>query len=268
MTQRLTTPALTLSLLALAALALALPSSEVMRVQLEPLTPWDPPAAPPVETGALTLARPRLHHLFGLTEAEAHTPPPPRPPRTPFAARLLGTMTSSVPGHSAATLLLPSGRATTAWEGEWLLDAQIVTIAHQFITLRRDGVDEFLYMQGASTPPPGPAPIRALDGRLAVSRAEVLSRLSDLPQLSSEVRVVPAFKDGRPIGFRLFAAKPEWAPGQLGVQSGDVLRAVNGQPLDSMQRVLALSALLERGGDVELELERGGQVIHQRYRLD
>ncbi|MCU0696133.1 MAG: hypothetical protein MUC96_06370 [Myxococcaceae bacterium] len=255
-----------LLLLGCAAFALAVPLNEALGVVLAPVEPPAARARPAPTRPDRELDGARVRALLGFSRTPPAAQSQASRPAPPFEARLLGTLCSSVPGLSVATLLLPTGRSTSAWEGEWVLGAQIVSIARTHIVVRRDDQDEVVVVGQRPGEAPRPQPARTTD--FTVSRSSIKDRLSNLLQLSSEVRVMPAYKDGVPVGFRLFATRPDWAPGQLGVQSGDVIRAVNGQPLDSVQRVLTLTTLIDRGGEVDLELEREGRVIHQRYRLD
>lgn len=235
---------------------LALPVSEPVRLQ------------PKVTREQATLSEPRVYALLGM--------PPPRPPELlsaqralpPFGAKLLGTLSSSLRERSVATLLLPTGRAVSVWEGDQVLDAEIVEIARNTITLRREGQLQELSMHPAAAIPSIAfvTPITAQD--YAVSRTEIMTRLGDLYSLSKEVRVMPAFRDGQPIGFRFAGLSPDSAVAKLGLKTGDVIRSINGQPLDSMQRVLGLAAALDHTPEVLVQVEREGQLLTHRYRLN
>jgi len=188
----------------------------------------------------------------------------------PFPARLLGTLSSTLRERSVATLLMTSGRARSVWEGDLVLDAEVVEIERDAIVLRRGATLQRLTMRegprSPSTPTAWVVPMSV--NEFAVSRAEVMTRLGDLYGLSREVQVVPAFRDGVPIGFRFARVGADSPATSLGLKSGDMIRAVNGQPLDSMQRLLSLVASLERTTQVDLEVERAGQVLTHHYRLN
>lgn len=222
-----------------------------------------PPSAPRDQT---PLSEPRVYALLGLPTPRA--PVTPQRVLPPFSAKLLGTLSSSLRERSVATLLLPTGRAVSVWEGDQVLDAEIVEIARNHITLRREGLLEDLSMHPTASilSIAFVTPITAQD--YAVSRAEVMTRLGDLYSLSKEVRVLPAFRDGQPIGFKFQGLAPDSAVAKLGLKAGDVIRSINGQPLDSMQRVLGLAAALERTPEVLVQVEREGQLLTHRYRLD
>ncbi|MBL8919060.1 MAG: PDZ domain-containing protein [Myxococcaceae bacterium] len=257
-----------LALLAIVAVLVTLPFTTWLEAELAPPIITSAPAlsgagrevAPPLDA-------PRLHALLGLS-----TTPRPGPivlaSRVPFAGRLLGTLSARAREESMASFVLPTGETDTVWEGDQVADAEVVSIERGAVVLLRNGSLERVALRptGPVTPIPAIQAVSAHDYR--VSRTEVLRRMSDLYALSREVRIVPAFRDGLPIGFRFAGIAADSPVAQLGLQSGDVIRAVNGQPMQSVQQVLALAASLERAGEVRIELERSGQPLTHRYQLD
>lgn len=256
------------AVLALAAWLLVTPVGAVLEETFAlPLSQPTPALVAQTRTQAV-LSEPRLYSLLGMPvprPVELVSPPRVLPP---FGAKLLGTLSSSLRERSVATLLLPTGRAISVWEGDRVLDAEIVEIARNTITLRREGLLEDLSMHPAASIPSIAfvTPITAQD--YAVSRTEIMTRLGDLYSLSKEVRVMPAFRDGQPIGFKFAGLAPDSAVAKLGLKTGDVIRSINGQPLDSMQRVLGLAAALDRTPEVLVQVEREGQLLTHRYRLN
>ncbi|MBM4783570.1 MAG: hypothetical protein GQE15_38340 [Archangiaceae bacterium] len=256
------------AVLALAAWLLVSPLGVLLEDSLA-LPFHEPASSPPAAVREqATLSEPRVYALLGMplprSEQLVSTPRP----RPPFGAKLLGTLSSSLRERSVATLLLPTGRAVSVWEGDQVLDAQIVEIARNSITLRREGVLEELAMHPPAAIPAIAfvTPITAQD--YAVSRMEIMTRLGDLYSLSKDVRVMPAFRDGQPIGFRFAGLSADSAVAKLGLKTGDVIRSINGQPLDSMQRVLGLVGALDHTPEVLVQVEREGQLLTHRYRLN
>lgn len=263
---------LPLGLLVATALLVTLPLTSALEAGLVGPPSVEPAPRPPAEPGRAPLEEPRLRALLGLPAPSLAVDAPVARSTSPFAGRLLGTLSSSLRERSVATILLPSGRARSVWEGDQVLDAEVLEIERQAVVLRRHGVTERLELHPppaiASTTLVQPLVTTVSANDFTVSRAEVLSRMSDLYALSRGVRVTPAFRDGLPIGFRFAGVAPDSAAATLGLQSGDVIRRVNGRPIDSMQQILALAASLEHLPQVDLELERAGQVVTHRYRLN
>lgn len=257
-----------LALLALVAVLFTLPCTTWLDVELaEPAHLTSEPTPPSLgREPARGLDEPRLRALLGLS-ATATPPPAASASRSPFPARLLGTLSANVREQSMASFLLPSGEVDTVWEGDRVADAEVVSVERGVVTLLRNGALERVELRPAVAGPiPVITPMAANAYR--VSRAEVMRRMSDLYTLSREVRIVPAFRDGQPIGFRFAGIAADSSVAQLGLQSGDVIRSVNGQPMQSVQQVLALAASLDRVGEVRIELERSGQPLTHRYQLD
>jgi general secretion pathway protein C len=257
-------------ILAVLAFLIVTPLTTGLEVVLSSLPEEAPEAVTPPADGATQLPGARLGALLGLPLGTGEPPAPPAATLAPFPARLLGTLSSSLRERSVATLLMTSGRARSVWEGDVVLDAQVFAIERDAVVLRRGATLQRLTMhEGASIPYTTTAwvvPMSAND--FVVSRAEVMSRLGDLYGLARGVQVIPAFRDGLPIGFRFARVGPDSPAATLGLESGDVIRAVNGQPLDSMQRLLSLVATLERTTQVDREVERAGQVQTHHYRLN
>jgi len=261
-----------LMLCALAVLVVA-PMTLALEVELESLPVGSARPLVPAHHRPRSLDTSRVGTLLGLPPGDEPGPHAElQPPAAPFPARLLGTLSSPVRERSVASLLLPSGRARSVWEGDEVLDAEVVAIARDAIVIRRAGALQRLTVRAPEALPAITSRARAVTqagpAAFVVSRADVLRRLGDLYGLSREVQLVPAFRDGLPIGFRFVRIAPESAIAALGLQPGDVVRAVNGQPLDSMQRLLALAATLDRPTQLDLELERGDARLTHHYRLD
>ncbi len=51
-------------------------------------------------------------------------------------------------------------------------------------------------------------------------------------------RVVPAVKNGKPDGFKLYAIRPSSVYAKLGLQNGDTLQSINGFDLTSADKAL------------------------------
>ncbi|RYZ44088.1 MAG: hypothetical protein EOO71_01045 [Myxococcaceae bacterium] len=77
--------------------------------------------------------------------------------------------------------------------------------------------------------------------------------------------MVPAFKDGRPVGFKLFAIKDGSFYSRLGLRNGDVLQRINGLDLDSPDKALEAFTSMREARRIELQLERGGGPVRKTF---
>lgn len=86
-----------------------------------------------------------------------------------------------------------------------------------------------------------------------------------LDDVSKQARIVPAFKDGQPQGFKLFSIRPESLFAKLGLQNGDVLKQINGVSLETPETAMSAFQRLREARHVELDFERGGVLLHKTY---
>jgi general secretion pathway protein C len=186
---------------------------------------------------------------------------------TQLRLQLLGTMTSTDPSLSLATLYEDSTRRTrTVWVGSTLQDAEVVSIERTRVMLRNAGRLEIL---DASAPSGAVGPATALGpNAYSLTRQDVENTLSNMGQLFNQVRVVPAFTNGVPRGFKLFAIRPDSIFTRLGLKNGDSLQRVNGFTLDSPTSALEAFNHLRGSSRIELELERDGQPLRKTYTIE
>lgn len=78
-------------------------------------------------------------------------------------------------------------------------------------------------------------------------------------------RAVPHLVDGKPEGFKLYAIRPSGLYYKLGVRNGDVIKSVNGSPLNSIDQALGLFNTLMESRDITLGVERRGSVVNMHY---
>ncbi|MCP3102775.1 hypothetical protein LZ198_28250 [Myxococcus sp. K15C18031901] len=82
---------------------------------------------------------------------------------------------------------------------------------------------------------------------------------------TQDARIVPAFKEGKPVGFKLFSVRPDSVFTKLGLQERDIIQAINGITLDSPGKVMEVYEQLDTATRVEVDLDRGGTPIRKTY---
>jgi hypothetical protein len=94
----------------------------------------------------------------------------------------------------------------------------------------------------------------------------VLDKILANPLIVSKgARVVPAIKDGKPDGFKLYAIRPDSLFAHLGLLNGDTLVAVNGFALTSIDKALEVYTKLRDATAIEVELVRRGAPVTLKY---
>ena len=92
-----------------------------------------------------------------------------------------------------------------------------------------------------------------------LDRKTLDKQLADLPKLQAEARVVPHYKDNQYQGFKLVGVRPGSLYRAIGIRSGDVITAVNGNKIDSPNKALELFEQLKSSSQISVEIERRGQ---------
>lgn len=88
-----------------------------------------------------------------------------------------------------------------------------------------------------------------------------------MSSLTRSARIVPEIREGKATGFRLYSVRPEGALAKLGLQTGDIVRSVEGVVISSPEVALALYEKFRSAGQVSLALDRRGRPLTIQYRI-
>lgn len=100
-----------------------------------------------------------------------------------------------------------------------------------------------------------------------IDRAGLDEVLNDLGALASQARVIPHYKDGKPEGFKVVGVRPASLYSQIGVRSGDVIKAVNDEEINSPNKALELFEKLKNSNNVTVSIERRGRPVNFDYTI-
>lgn len=218
------------------------------------------------------------------------TPPPTAPPLRDLDVDLVGTLV----GDSTRYAFLfdrKSKRQDFLAEGDSIRGAKVVAIRRNEVDLERDGARTTLRVDfagdddgppvasraaaprprsAAPRPAARPAPRPRGTGQtssIQMSRAEINRNLSNLQRLSREVRVQPYFRQGKLTGFMLSNVRRDSFIERMGARNGDVVQAVDGKPIDSVQKAFALYNTFRNRNEVSLTVLRGGRPHTIKYEV-
>lgn len=153
--------------------------------------------------------------------------------------------------------------------GDEVADATIVKILHGKVILRIGGRDEVLLMKDTyaeqSTPTAGSAGARQPSESIQVSKADIDNAFQNMNDMLTQVRVRPYFSGGKPDGFMVSRIKSGSIFEKMGLNNGDVIRGVNGEPLQSAEKMLDLYSTMKSGSEVILNIKRRGKEEDLRY---
>ncbi|MBW1990151.1 MAG: PDZ domain-containing protein, partial [Deltaproteobacteria bacterium] len=103
---------------------------------------------------------------------------------------------------------------------------------------------------------------------IAVSRKEIQKNLRNINQLMTQVRVRPAFDQGKPDGLALSRIRPGSIFARMGLVDGDIIQGVNDRNISTVEDVLSLYRSLKDSPEVTLRIKRGGKPTSIRYSFE
>ena len=202
--------------------------------------------------------------------------------KTGLQLRLWGTITGDGEGTAYAVIEDTSRRRQPQHlyrEGDNVGDALIKKILRERVVLTVNGSDEVLEMEElldhARARQTGTQADRAPASRLSseseqefsINRDRVEEALADVGNLMRQVRVRPYFEDGNPEGVLLSGVRRNSIFEDMGLQSGDVIKGINGNPIRSVDDAMELYQGLRSERDVQVQIQRDGSIQTITYRI-
>ena len=107
------------------------------------------------------------------------------------------------------------------------------------------------------------------DNTFAIKRADLLKYTNDLSSILMQARAVPNREPGTGAinGFRILDMQPGSIYEQLGIQRMDVIKSVDGQPVDSPAKAMELYNTLKNSPKVSIQVERNGKSETMTYNI-
>jgi general secretion pathway protein C len=110
--------------------------------------------------------------------------------------------------------------------------------------------------------------IESLDENRWLIPAEVAENAREnVGDLLKQAQAIPYLEDGQTTGFELRMIQAGSLIAQLGLQKGDILREVNGLPLNSPEKALQVFGQLRQASQISIGLERKGEAMTFAYEI-
>ncbi len=107
------------------------------------------------------------------------------------------------------------------------------------------------------------------DGKnFRISSGEVDSHLNNFANLMNQARMVPYFRKGQHKGYQVKAIDKGSLYEKLGFKNNDIIEELNGDPLDSMEKVLSLFKNLRNEREFSVKIDRKGKPQFFNYYID
>lgn len=242
----------------------------VLRVQMQ----WEPPRTPRIRpqpdvaglgSPPQTLPPRAREHL---PDGAAALGVSPRRRLPPLQAKLFGTVMGDTPADARAYFhdRFYSQRRILKL-GEMLEGRLLNHIGRGFVRFRRpDGSEETVFIEDsghhdAIVQAVGPDMYRVDKPRL------VEAVQGDVNRLLSQVKIQPHLEGFRLTGFELADIQSEGLAAQVGLQPKDVITAVNGTPLNSVQAAFELYQASRATDAISVQVMRSGDLRTLRYVL-
>ena len=190
---------------------------------------------------------------------------------------LIGTLVHSNPAKSIAAIEVKSksltGSYITGSEVEGLAKIEKVERGLVYIRNLNTSALEYIELKSAnkvSFDPSKPAAAVAAPGKdvqqlapniFAIKRADLLKYTNDLSSILMQARAIPNrdANTGEINGFRLLDMQEGSVFSQLGLVRMDILKGVNGEAIDSVQKAMELYNTLKNSNEIKLSVERNGK---------
>lgn len=210
---------------------------------------------------------------------------------TSLPLQLLATSVGKTEKDSYATIVNTESFRQGAYTlGEQVPGAsgKIKTIRYQYVDFEHNGRIERVMLAGsapittpttvaAADPPPGDGDdmqaaidsgIKKIDDvTYEIDKSLVDKVIANPMAFTKGARVVPAMKNGKPEGIKLYAIRPTSPYAKLGLTNGDTLQSINGFELNSVEKGLEIYGKLREATSLEVEIQRRGKPLTLKYRI-
>ncbi|MFP3981179.1 MAG: type II secretion system protein GspC [Desulfobacterales bacterium] len=200
---------------------------------------------------------------------------------TELNLRLWGTI-AGTNGKSYAVIEHKSKREQNLYQkGDKVDQARIKMILRKKVVLSVNGKDEILELeekvdQSGRVSDRSSSDDRDRDissesggGPIDIDREEVSAAMQDVNKLMRQVRVRPYFdEDGSPAGIMLSGIRSNSIFEDMGLESGDIVKAINGRQIRSVEDAMQFYENLKNASEVELQIQRGDSQQTIQYRID
>jgi general secretion pathway protein C len=150
--------------------------------------------------------------------------------------------------------------------GATIRGAKVRMILRNKVVLNINGKDELLVMgiERIRAEGPGDRKVGVAKGSgdtstYNISKNLVQNSINNVAEIMSKVRIKPHFKDGEPDGFRISRIKQGSIFKTMGFKSGDVIKSVNGQPVQTAEDIMRLYETMKDSSYFNIGITRDNQ---------
>ncbi len=191
---------------------------------------------------------------------------------------LIGTLVHADPTRSIATINLKNKNENQSFAVDDEIEgmAKIMHVDRNKVIFRNLSLGRLEYIEikqdsklnfGATKPAVTGEVVHDSDTDMSINRTDVDRLTNNLSDILQQARAVPHFKSGAVDGFTIVDLQKGSIFDKLGIKAGDVVKAANGEPIDSASKALQLYNDLKTAGSIRLDVERDGRSETLNYTI-
>lgn len=199
--------------------------------------------------------------------------------QTKLNLKLWGTVTGEVDKAYAVIEDKKTRQQDLYHIGDSIQNATVKRILRGKVVLSVDDRDEILEMEetlmasrdsgrSQQTYEPRTSQSEESSQKITLQRSLVDNALRNINDLMGQVKIRPHFKDGKPDGLMLSSIRSTSIFKKMGLRNGDIITAVDGRQIESVDDALQFYEHLRAATDITLELKRRGQTKTMEYTFD
>lgn len=101
-----------------------------------------------------------------------------------------------------------------------------------------------------------------------LSRAEIKQKVfNNMDNALQGLQAGPHRVNGQIVGYRLITVRPQNIMFRLGARSGDIVKRVNGQVLDSTQKLMSMWETIKNDPKITIDIERNGKNLKYDFNI-
>lgn len=147
----------------------------------------------------------------------------------------------------------------------------LVRIDNSKIYLKSGDKVEIMDMFGTLKPEgqkPAPPTDQSNKFKQTISKSELQQKaLKNMDNALSGLRAGPHRVDGKIEGYKLFFVDPSSMLYKLGARNGDIVKRVNGHPIDSTEKLYQMWQSIQGESKITVDLDRGGKLVNYDFTL-
>jgi general secretion pathway protein C len=247
----------------------------MIKPPLPPLVVAPPP--PPAAANAFSLQPLLAAHLFGQVSQELTGRRLDNLPISSLNLVLAGVIASGAGGYA---LISANGQPQEPFAvGQTITGSAVLQAVYpDRVVIRRNGALESLLLEGADNSQMPPEVAMSAVNRMAGVSGEVVREtganqyMVERDQLVAQMRTPDFLKQATLVpssggGFLVRQIQPGSLYEKLGVRAGDVIKSVNGQPINTAEDAIKLYQQMSSISSVQMEITRGGKSESLNYQF-